>query len=412
MQEGQLPYGTLPLYFIMVNLLSTLLGLALLMSVVTDVYATILHARARGGLISETINRTIWRVMRGIAFKLSRQRRHRLLNSIGPLLLPLLLGVLIIFLVIGFALIYLPHMPAAFYIAPEAASPRWIEALYFSGITLTTVGYGDIAPHTIAMRLLALVQAASGFVLISLGVTYLVTVYSALERKRTVALTFYHRADQGADAAGFIAHHFLEDGFYGLDVTLRTATRDIQTLLEAHVEHPIIHYFHPTEVHKSMPRIMFLILEACTVIQTCLDKEEYPRVWRHPEVHALDANARYVLATLTAALNLDAAFRGNKSSAGAESETPGEEMRRWQGRWRQTMNRLEEEKIKVRADKRESWLEYREQRRDWETQLYRFATYLGYDWDEVTGDRGLEYAANESMDEPDELTKVKLSERS
>ncbi len=31
----------------------------------------------------------------------------------------------------------------------------------------------------------------------------------------------------------------------------------------------------------------------------------------------------------------------------------------------------------------------------------RARTYLGYDWDEVTGDRGLEYAADEAMEEPE-----------
>jgi hypothetical protein len=389
--------------------LSTLVGLALLLIVVNDVYATILHARARGGLISETINRTLWSATRAIAFRLSRQQRHRLLNSIGPLLLPLLIGVLIVFLVIGFALIYFPHMPASFYVAPEAESPRWIESLYLSGITLTTVGYGDIAPHSVTMRLIALVQAASGFVLISLGVTYLVTVYSALERKRTVALTFYHRADQGADAAGFIAHHFVEDKFYGLDVTMRAATRDIQTLLEAHVEHPIIHYFHPTEVHKSMPRILFLILEVCAVIKSCLDREEYAQIWRHPEMHALDANARYTLATLTDALKLNIHSKKNGNLAGDETETPEEERRRWHRRWLQTMNRLQEEGIKVNPDKRASWADYSRQRRDWEAQLYRFATYLGYDWDEITGDSGLEYAANEDMEEPEKRARVETA---
>lgn len=384
----------------MIAPLSILIGLALLLFVVNDVYATILHARARGGWISETINRTLWGATRAIAFRLTRQRRHRLLNSIGPLLLPLLLGTLIILLVVGFALIYLPQMPASFYVAPEAASPSWVEALYFSGITLTTVGYGDIAPHSTAMRLIALVQAASGFVLISLGVTYLITVYSALERKRTVALTFYHRADQGADAAGFIAHHFVDGKFYGLDTTLRAATRDIQTLLEAHVEHPIIHYFHPTEVHKSMPRILFLILEVCVVIKSCLDREEYAQIWRHPEVQALDANARYMLATLTVALKLDTDSKKNDTLAGDESETPEEERRRWYGRWRQTTNRLQEEGIKINTHGQTSWADYSRQRREWETQLYRFATYLGYDWDEVTGDSGLEYAANEDMEEP------------
>lgn len=385
----------------MSEMLYMFIGGALLAAVLGDVYATILHARARSGIISETINRTVWRAIRFVAFRLTRQQRHGLLNSIGPFLLPLLLVVMLVFLVVGFALIYLPWMPNGFNVAPEAASPRVIEALYFSGITLTTVGYGDIAPHSVAMRLVALVQSASGFVLISLGVTYLVTVYSALERKRLVALSFYHRADEGADAAALIAHHFVEDRFIGLDATLRTATRDIQSLLEAHIEHPIIHYFHPREVHKGMPRLLFLMLETCAVIKACLSRDEYRDMYRHPELLSLDANARYVLKTLTDALDLteDAAQKG---APPLRDESRGEESRRWRNRWRQTLDRLQHAGISVREDAGASWRDYQEQRSEWEAPLYRFALYLGYDWDEVTGDGNLEYAADEAMAKPEE----------
>ena len=46
------------------------------------------------------------------------------------------------------------------------------------------------------------------------------------------------------------------------------------------------------------------------------------------------------------------------------------------------------------------WLEYRAQREGWESKLRRLALYLGYDWEEVTGDRDLEYAADEKKEEP------------
>ncbi len=45
---------------------------------------------------------------------------------------------------------------------------------------------------------------------------------------------------------------------------MRTATRDLHELLESHVEHPIIHYFHPLEVYKGLPRALFVILETAT----------------------------------------------------------------------------------------------------------------------------------------------------
>ena len=48
------------------------------------------------------------------------------------------------------------------------------------------------------------------------------------------------------------------------------------------------------------------------------------------------------------------------------------------------------------------WEEYRARREEWESKLHRFSVYLGYDWDEITGDRDLRYAADEEMEEPRE----------
>ena len=373
--------------------LCTTLGAGLLLLVAYDVYATILHARGRSGPIGETLNRAAWRSMRLIAVRLSRSRRHRLLNAVGPLLLPLLIVAYILLLISGYALIYYGRMPAEFIVAPEAASPAWIESIYFSGLTLTTVGYGDIAPQTTAMRLVALTESASGFALISLVVTYLITVYSALERKRAAALSFYHQAEEGADVAGFIAHHFVEGRFYGLDATLRLATRDIQGLLESHVEHPVIHYFHPLQVYKSLPRMLFLLLESCAVIRSCLDTEQFREIYNHPVVRTLDASTRHVLAELDASLGLE-------RRRARRDETLYEESRRWRGRFLATMRRLSDAGIKTRGNEAEGWEEYRARREEWESKLHRFSLYLGYDWEEITGDRDLRYAADEEMEEP------------
>jgi hypothetical protein len=373
----------------------TVLGLSILLLVVYDVYATILHARGRSGPIGETLNRTIWGAARFAAFKFSRPRRHRLLNTIGPTLLPLLIIVFIALLVLGFACVYYPRMPANFNADSAAAAVEspWMTSLYFSGITLTTVGYGDIAPRTAGMRLTAMLESASGFALISLAITYLITVYRALERKRAVALSFYHQAEEGANVAAFIAHHFVGDRFYSLPTTMRMATRDIQELLESHVEHPVIHYFHPHEVYKSLPRMLFLSLEVCAVIRSCLGEEEYAQTVDHPEVRTLEASSRHVLHALLASLELERRARRRR-------ESPFEESRRWRQRFEQTLDQLEKVGIKTRTDKEAAWEFYRARREEWEAQLQRFSLHLGYDWDEITGDRDLRYAADEEMEEP------------
>ncbi|MDQ2747606.1 MAG: potassium channel family protein [Acidobacteriota bacterium] len=287
------------------TVLLTSLGVILLMLVFYDVYATILRATKHPGPISANLNRALWWVGTRVAKNLSRRWRHRVLTAVGPLLLPVLIVLLISFLGAGFALLYLPHLETEFNTGDKGQTGNLLEAVYFSGVTLLTVGFGDIVPLSRATRLLALLEGASGIFVISLGVTYLLTVYGALERKRAVALAFYHQAGQGADVPGFITLHFARGRFYDLTETLKTATRDLQELLESHLEHPVIHYFHPLEVYKGLPRVLFVMLETITILRSCLDQEEYVEAGEHPSMLVAESTVPFVLNELITALHLE-----------------------------------------------------------------------------------------------------------
>jgi voltage-gated potassium channel Kch len=382
------------------TIIYTAAGSVLLALIIFDIYATVLHSSARYGPVGESLNRSVWRLARAAAFRLSRAGRHRLLNMIGPLLLPLLIVVYVVLLVLAFALIYYPHVPSGFTFSAAHPQPGWVDAVYFSGVTLTTVGYGDVVPRLASLRFLALFESASGLVVISLGITYMLTVYTALERKRYVALTFHHQAGGGADVAGLIAHHFVEGRFYGLRDALRSVTRDLQGLLESHIDHPVIHYFHPVEVYKSTPRVLFLLLETCAVIRAALDREQTHDLRNYPEVRTLEAGVRHVLSQLVDSLDLERRERPRRPTE-QEAEADG---KRWRRRYDQTVARLGEAGIDARGDAEQGWEEYRAQREEWESKLRRLALHLGYDWEEVTGDRDLEYASDEGKEEPRAIT--------
>ena len=370
----------------------TTLGGALLALVFYDVYATILRATKRPGPISDNINRNLWRAATRVTRNLSRRWRHRILTAIGPLLLPFLIALLITLLVTGFALLFLPQLDAGFKIADGTRTGNSLEAFYYSGITLLTVGYGDAVPVTGAARLLALLEGASGIAVISLGVTYLLTIYGALERKRAVALAFYHQARQGADVASFITVHFARGRFYDLTDTLKTATRDLQELLETHLEHPVIHYFHPLEVYKGMPRVLFVMLETITILRSCLDSHEYVEAGEHPSILIAESSSRFILDELVTALNLE-------KKAGREFEPEAEEILRRRRCFNRAMRELKRAGIKLRADRPAAFDEYSARREQWEAKLYWFADFLGYDWDEVTGDRDLQDATDDEIEE-------------
>jgi hypothetical protein len=56
------------------------------------------------------------------------------------------------------------------------------------------------------------------------------------------------------------------------------------------------------------------------------------------------------------------------------------------------LHRLRESGVRLSSDREAGWREYRHRRHGWELELAGFALYLGYDWEEVTGDGDLRLA--------------------
>ncbi|HKY05459.1 MAG TPA: hypothetical protein VJQ56_11240, partial [Blastocatellia bacterium] len=203
------------------------------------------------------------------------------------------------------------------------------------------------------------------------------------------------------NVVGFISHHFVSGKFVGIQANLRSAARDMQEVLESHIEHPIIHYFHPIEVYKGLPRVLFLALETVAVVSACLDKEKYSELHDHPNVATLGSSARHTLSMFIGLLKLD----GDVERSEAKSF---EGSRRWRRRFEDTIRELNGLGIATEPDAEAAWQTYQLHRAEWEKQLYHFSRFLGYDWDEVTGD-----IHREAATELDEGTrKVKFSMKS
>ena len=89
----------------------------------------------------------------------------------------LVLGIMwgILYLLVGFL------EPNAFSLPTVAGAPRVLEgydALYFSFVTLTTIGYGEITPVAPFARMLAIAEATVGTLYLAVLIARLVTLYT------------------------------------------------------------------------------------------------------------------------------------------------------------------------------------------------------------------------------------------
>ncbi|MEU5220041.1 potassium channel family protein [Streptomyces sp. NPDC020807] len=222
--------------------LVTPLGALLVLLVLRDVFHTLWHPTRHGGL-SRLIMRAVWRL------SAHRGARWRPAGLAGPLGMILVVVAWAVTVAVGWALVYWPRMPGDFSYADgltpsDHAGP--LDALYLSLVTLATLGLGDIAPTAGWLRVLAPVEALVGFVLLSATVAWILGIYPALARRRTLALRLSHlrdsRATTGAlDSAGGAA--VLD----GLAAGLATLTVDFLQYAESY-------YFHDADEDTALPR--------------------------------------------------------------------------------------------------------------------------------------------------------------
>ncbi|WP_104062480.1 potassium channel family protein [Arthrobacter sp. 4R501] len=168
----------------------TVMGAGLILLMAADVFHTLLYPHGSGP-VGRTIMRGFW--------LLSRRLRGRASTIAAPLAMAAVIGAWAGLAAIGWALLYLPHLPQGF-VYEDGVPQRgdFAEAVYLSMVTLSTVGFGEIVAAHPLLRLVAAFQAVTGFGLLTATVTWILQTYPALSRRRAVA----HHLNLFREAAG------------------------------------------------------------------------------------------------------------------------------------------------------------------------------------------------------------------
>jgi len=172
---------------------STLVGSALIAIALFDVFMALFHPAGRADF-GRWVRRAVWRIFHRVA----RKHPNRL-NLAGAWSIVSVILSWVFCIVLGFALVYWPHINTWFVEASELNNSRpmgFDEALNVSLGSLITLG-GDLIPTHQFIRFLMGVEAIIGFGLLTASVSWLLSIYPALERRRTLAhqATLLHHAE-------------------------------------------------------------------------------------------------------------------------------------------------------------------------------------------------------------------------
>ena len=228
----------------------------LVLVVLRDVVHTLWHPSGRRG-VSRRLMQVLWRAGRG------SRRRSRTGFLGGPMAMVGVVLAWVVVLVLGWTLVYWPHLPDGFVYGSGLAPGRsgFLDAVYLSLVTLATLGFGDIVPESPWLRLTVPGEALVGFVLLTAAVTWVLQVYPALSRRRALALrlALLRRAAPPAAAVGA-----------GL---LREIAADLLQVRVDVTQHAETHYFRDVDPETALPLQLPVALELAEVARCSPDAQ-------------------------------------------------------------------------------------------------------------------------------------------
>ncbi|MGR4068731.1 potassium channel family protein [Billgrantia sp. C5P2] len=187
---------------------------------------------------------------------------HGLLKAVGPWLTVALMMTWVGLIWLGWWLVFSSHESAVYH--PDSgtyANP--LERLYFVGYTITTLGYGDFVAGTGKWQVLAVMAAANGFFLLTLAVTYILAVMSAVVQKRQLAISIHAL---GETPAAIVKRLEGEGNFEELADQADNLRATIISVGQQHLAYPILHYYHQGEPGRALPVAMFRLYQALTLV--------------------------------------------------------------------------------------------------------------------------------------------------
>lgn len=221
------------------NAALALFAASLLTCLAVDVLMTVFHPHGRGGPFTRVLNRAVWASAKRMMRRMREPTRSTILSFCGPALAPMTIVVWGLWLVLGFALVYM--IPGALAQNGPVAFDRgsFSAAVYYSGYVASTLGLGDVVAAQTWVRLVTVAESILGFLLFAIVVTYVLSVYREVQATHALALEI--RALREVD--GSPCH---------LDLWDRDMCRGLIRSVEAHGQYPILHFFRPRDPDRSL----------------------------------------------------------------------------------------------------------------------------------------------------------------
>ena len=356
-------------------LVEPIAGAVLTLVVLLDIFLTVLYARAGTELLSPVVSRTIWIVFRVVSRPFGRNR-GRVLSFCGPVILVALIFVWSAGLALGSALIMHPHLGAGIR-ASQGSTPRdFMSALYAAGNSLSFVGSSDFKPQSAAFQALYMFNSLIGMSVMSLVLTYVMQIYSALKSRNTLGLAIQTLSDDTGDAAELIAGLGPQGQFDSGFTNLSSLASSASAVKESHHFYPLLFYFRFAEPYYSVSQIATVLFDSVSLLKSGLSDEDYS--WLKESATVAQA---WRAAMLLVPMLEDVFLHGQPAHVPSEPDAGTRE--RWRTRYMGALERMRQADIKTIADPATGFETYVALRQRWDGHIARLRASMLFDADEI-----------------------------
>ncbi|MEM8535760.1 MAG: ion channel [Chloroflexota bacterium] len=243
-------------------------GVLIVLFIATDIIWTTLRVNGGGPLTARLAN-GVWE----LALKIHHRRRsHRWLNNVGFTIVIVTILTWGVVLWFGWTLIFLSGERAV--VNAQTSLPAGtIERAYFVGYTLITLGLGDYRADGSFWRIATVLASANGFVFVTLIVTYILPVVSAVSAKRQFAT---YVQSLGKTPEDIVTRAWNGQDFGHLYQHCINLTPMILSMAQQRLSYPIIHCFHGYEARTGDSPNLALLSEALLLLEHGVSAESRP----------------------------------------------------------------------------------------------------------------------------------------
>ncbi|MEX1081077.1 MAG: potassium channel family protein [Halofilum sp. (in: g-proteobacteria)] len=224
----------------------TSVGALLVLVTLRDIWVTLFRPTSQGAL-SHIVIHAVWRAFRATAGEHADWLKHA-----GPAAMPAVMLSWALLLTFGWTLIFWARMPGGFALEPELAAATdsaFADAFYLSMVTLSTLGYGDVTPTEGYLRLLAPVESALGFILLTASISWVLSIYPPLTRQRALA----HQVSVLQEAEARTGLHTFSRAPETAERALATFCAQIAVVRSDLMQFPVTYFFYDPDGRSALP---------------------------------------------------------------------------------------------------------------------------------------------------------------